>query len=119
MVAHAAEGAGFLRVAIDGLVGGADGFFETGDGRDGKGCFGWDAAGFGEGVEEGFEGEMAGDFSGSGTSHAVADDEDAVLGAGSGGVLVGVADAAVVGEGCEGARMGRGFVGLRLGMGQG
>lgn len=46
---------------------------------------------------------MAGDFSGGGSAHAVADDEGANVGEGGAGVLVGVADAAGMGEHGEGA----------------
>ena len=118
--AHAAQGAGFLRALEDGVVGGADGLAQAGV-RDGwrdmarrragglSGGFGRDAAGvgedgMGEAVEEGFGGEMAGHFASGGASHAIADDEGAVLGQGGAGVLVGVAHTAAMGEHGEGTR---------------
>jgi hypothetical protein len=51
-----------------------------------------------ERVEEGFAGEMAGDFAGGCSAHAIADDEGANAGQGGAGVLVDVADAAAMRE---------------------
>ena len=55
-----------------------------------------------EAVEECFGGQVAGDFSSGHTAHAIADDEDAVLGKCCAGVLIGVADAAAMREHGEG-----------------
>ncbi len=49
-------------------------------------------------AEEGLDRQVAGDLSGGGSAHAVADDEDAGFEGGSAGVLVALADAAGVGE---------------------
>ena len=108
----------------DGLVGGADGLVEAGAGMVGGkrtdftavGGFGagrgfWRTASLGlsgkgvaEGIEEGFGGEMAGDFSSGGAAHAIADDEGVVFGKSRAGVLIGVAHAATVGEHGEALR---------------
>ena len=49
---------------------------------------------FDERVEEGFDGEMAGDLASSGAADAVADDEGRAIGQCGAGVLVDLADAA-------------------------
>ena len=123
--AHAVQAVRLLRVPVDGLVGSADGSMETGVGMVGGirprawGAVGWLWArsrgravriGMGEAVKEGLAGQMAGDLAGGGAAHAVADDEGSMLGQGGAGVLVGVADAAGMGEhgeGAVGARVGR------------
>ena len=51
-----------------------------------------------EDAEEGLGGEVAGDFAGGGSAHAVADDEDTGSEEGGAGVLVVAADTAGVGE---------------------
>ena len=62
-------------------------------------------------MQEGLDGEMAGDLAGGGATHAIADDEDAALRAGAGSVLVGAADAAAVREQGEGVGVLRGGAG--------
>ena len=89
--AHAVEfggGAGFLE---DGLVGGADGGGESVLGAVGR-------VGRGQAFDEALGGEVAGDFSGGCSAHAVADDEGTGLEGGGRGILVIFADAAGVRE---------------------
>ena len=95
--AHAVELHGLAGAAEDLGVGGLDGGFEACAGAEGQWVSG---EGRGEVGDEGGGGEMAGDLSCSGSSHAVADDEGldvAALGYGA-GVLVALTDAAGIGE---------------------
>ena len=51
-----------------------------------------------QGIQERVGGEMTGDFTGGGASHAIADDEGGLLGQCGARVLVGVANTSAMGE---------------------
>lgn len=95
--AHAVELCGLAGAAEDSGVGGLNGGFEAGAWAEWQGVSG---EGRGEVGEEGGGGEMAGDLSGGGSAHAVADDEGldfTALGEGA-GIFIALADAAGIGE---------------------
>ncbi len=92
--AHAGEFGGLPRLLIDGLIGGLDGGSEAGLRLRRLGA----ARRRGKVREEGVGGEIAGDLSGGGSAHAIADDERAGLWCGGAGVLIAMADASAVGK---------------------
>ena len=91
--AHPGEMPRAAGLPVDGLIGGIDGSGEASLGLSGKAPV---RGGRGEVGEEGFGGEMAGDFAGGGSAYAVADDEGSDLRRGGAGVLVTAANEARV-----------------------
>ena len=89
--AHAGEFGRLMRLVINGLIRGLDGGVEASLRLCG-------ARGRSEVCEEGVGGEAAGDLSGGGSAHAVADDEGAGFGCGGAGVFIAMPDAAAVGK---------------------
>ncbi len=100
--AHAAEAGVALSAGVDGIVRGLDGLF--GDGGECGGWVAWDAQGeafcdaLGDQAENLIDGERAGDFTGSGTAHAVAYDVDAMFDGVSESIFIGRTLAATIGN---------------------